>query len=91
MTKKICLNCKYYDPLGYNQAGRYGRCRCNPPVSVVSVECEEVYGDQIGIWPLVHEEDWCGKFVNEKEEKEKEARALKEKYIKDLIPLAKKT
>jgi len=56
-----CKDCKYvYMQESYHEASNMAECRFNPPV----VHIEKVtYGmKSVGIFPPVHQTQWCGKF-----------------------------
>lgn len=55
IKRMVCLNCKWYEPSRHE-------CRYNPPsVYFVNYGNSEDCGAG-NAWPMVYEEDWCGKF-----------------------------
>lgn len=55
MAEENCGCCLFYsERLGFSE------CHRNPPVHV------DGSGDELGAWPKITEEDWCGEFKESK-------------------------
>ncbi|WP_294929849.1 hypothetical protein [uncultured Paracoccus sp.] len=59
MAHAACNACAFYEDHAANSASQLsdaGLCRANPPVT-------QKDADSRGFWPVVKNNDWCGKFA----------------------------
>lgn len=52
--KQTCETCRFFDPRPIEDKPYNGLCRHDPP---------EIFSLEKGEWPVVTEDDWCGKWV----------------------------
>ena len=59
-----CQGCLFFETLSGRAGAGRGLCRQQAP-HVISWDEQVLGGNQIPIalWPVVHEEDWCGEFI----------------------------
>jgi hypothetical protein len=61
----ICRDCKFY----YDPSSRTGECHRHAPSPLLfSHEDKEPLRTEV-MWPLVHEQEWCGDFQKLEDEK----------------------
>lgn len=59
MANAACNSCAFYEDHAANseaELANAGLCRANPPVT-------QKDADSRGFWPVVSNDDWCGKFA----------------------------
>ena len=60
MAHAACHECVFYEDHAANSASQLsdaGLCRVNPPITQKDAESR-------GFWPVVKNDDWCGKFTS---------------------------